>query len=755
MLSLLHVVPLAVAAHASFDKLPSGNGFGTAVYDIAQAKVSDLREHTYQSVDQGVPTRDILYDTYFGLRAAGQEAWLNTKPVDAADLDGGVITVVQHFGGLTATQTFFAPFGVPTSSLVMAIEVKNEGAQPIADVHAFSLHNPHIGEGDGTLGQRADWNPGLSGFVHRALQSQRMVLVRAITAPAHHSVTPNNPWNAVSMGQLLVDTDSSGDANDIASGFQFDAGTLGPGQSATFAVLYAYHPFADLTALTNWTNAYLNGKQPADLVAGERAQWQSWLGKAKVPDGLNGDEVKLYLQQLAVLRMGQVREPNDPMNGYLPSGQIIASLRPGQWDIAWVRDGCLAIAALARAGYLDEARAALEFMLGATAGLYQQYVGSPYRISVVRYFGKGKEESDSNANGPNIEFDGFGMFLWAASQYLDSGGDPKFLDTWFSTMATGIGDVLVSLVEQNTGLIAADSSIWESHWDNGGRQHYTWTSAWAVAGLEKAAAWADGRDAARAMKYRSTATALRAAIAARLVTQDHVLRPSLENQNTVDAAAIEAFNLGVVDPAGPVAQATLDAIKANLSVASGHGFKRNQNGQQYDDQEWIVIDLRTSFALARAGRAAEGDPLWAWVRDQALLNHRLIPELFDHTTADYAGETPMVGFGAGAFVLTAWDRAPQQPVTDAGPTTDASQPGSDLAGAPVDGGVINDLDQPSPDDGTSYAGDDGVAWGDLAHAAPTPPGGCGCAVGGRTPVTPWASAAALLLLAAWIAKRRA
>lgn len=712
MLTLLHVLPLAVAAHSSFSLLPSGNGFGTAVYDLAQAKIVNLREHAFQSVDAGVPTRDLLYDSYFGLRANGKEAWLNGAPVDRSDLDGGVITIVQHMGGLTATQTYFAPFGVNAPSLVMTMEVKNEGAQPISDVHAFTLHNAHLGGGnDGTSGQRVDWSAPMNAYVQKALGAGRVMLIRSVTPPSRHTTTPNNPYGAVMQGNLYTDTDSSGDANDVASGFQYDIGTLAPGASATFGVVLAYHPFGDINALDAMTAAYLKGKAPAELAAAEHAQWAAWLAAAKLPAGLSTDEQKLYRQQLAVLRMGQVREPNDIANSYLPFGQLTGSVRPGHWDIAWVRDACLGISALSRAGYLDEARAALEFMLRAQSGNYQQFVGRPYRISVVRYFGKGKEEADSDQNGPNIEFDGFGMFLWAASQYLDQGGDVKFLDTWWSTMSEGIADVLVALIEPQSQLLAADSSIWESHWDNGGRQHYTWSNLWAVVGLRRAALWATGRDASRAMKYQMAAKQLQNAIAARLVTNDHVLRPSLENQGTVDAAAVEAFNQGVSDPGGVVAGATLDAFLSKLAVQSGHGLKRNQNGGSYDEREWIVIDLRTSVALRRAGRADASDALWNWVRDQALLNHGLMPELFDQVTADYAGEVPMVGFGAGAFIVSAWDRAATMM-----PLGDGGMGAPDLS---IGGG-----------DGASPPGDAATS-GDLATGGSGK--GCGCAVGASSP----------------------
>ena len=51
-------------------------------------------------------------------------------------------------------------------------------------------------------------------------------------------------------------------------------------------------------------------------------------------------------QQLAVLRMGQVREPNDEASRYRPFGQIVASLPPGKWNIAWVRDAMVGVGLL-------------------------------------------------------------------------------------------------------------------------------------------------------------------------------------------------------------------------------------------------------------------------------------------------------------------------------------------------------------------------------------------------------------------------
>lgn len=662
MLTLLHILPLAVAAHTSLARIPSGNGFGTVIYDASRARLVGLREHTFQYVDYNVPTRDLLYDAYFGVRAGAEQAWLAERPVLSAEREAGAITVRQLFGDLRATTTYWAPFGIGAPSLVMMLELKNEGIRPVADVRAFTLHNVRVGDGDGTQGQRADWDASTQSFVQCSLTGGRRMLIRSVTRPSRHTVSPQNPYPIVQGGGLFPDTDTSGDTNELASGFQYDLGPLAPGESATVAVVLAYQAAGDVAELMNRTGSYLGASRPVELAAAERAQWEAWLARARMPAGLSTDERRLYRQQLSVLRMAQSREPNDTAANYLPYGQIVASVRPGRWDISWVRDACYSIAALSRAGMFAEARAGLEFMLRATANEYQRYVGRPYLLSVVRYFGRGREESDFNQDGPNVEFDGFGMFLWAASEYLKLGGDPEFLERWWPSMADGIADVLVSLVEADTGLIKADSSIWETHWDNGARQHFTFTTLFAVVGLERAALWAETRahpeDRTRAERYRQAARTLRSGLLRSLVTPDGVLRPSLEQRGTVDAAVVDAFNLGVVDPRGTTADATFAALRQALFLpATQRGFKRNQGGGEYDEREWVIIDLRMAVALWHAGRMEEGDALFGWVRDQALLNHDLVPEQYDQSTADYVGEVPMAGFGAGAFILATWERA--------------------------------------------------------------------------------------------------
>ena len=65
-----------------------------------------------------------------------------------------------------------------------------------------------------------------------------------------------------------------------------------------------------------------------------------------------------------------------------------------------------------------------------------------------------------------------------------------------------------------------------------------------------------------------------------------------------------------------------------------------------------------------------GDEQWRWVTEQSAANKNLIAELYDRTDASYTGSVPMVGFGAGAYVLALWQRGPVAPTQGDGPAAD-------------------------------------------------------------------------------------
>ncbi len=666
----------AVPPHASWGTLPWSNGVATAAYDTVGRKLKSFREHLYQHRNASTPTRELAYDAYFGLRVGGQNLWLTSRALDDAGWDGhaGIARVVQHHGALRATQYYFSPFSAAAPIVVAVVELQNTSDAPLVDAAVFSIANLRIGGGDGTGAERISWIN--DAFEERGARG--LALHRPMPAPTHHAASPDNPYAMVVGGGHLVDTADSGVRDDAVAGFEWDLSGLAPGQVRRVAVVLGFDDGGNRGALDAAIATV--GDSPEAALAGARADWDAFFARVKAPATLTASQQRIYDRQLAVLRMGQVREPG------AGHGAVVASLPPGMWNIAWVRDQSYATWAMIEAGMDTEARDALAFLFRGTGGYVccdrdgGPWVGAPYTISITRYYGDGSEESDANERGPNIEFDGFGLALATLADYVDATDDVALVTAHDAAIFVRTADVLLGLVETTgpaRGLIRADSSIWESHWYDGGRQHWAFTQATSVVGLRGAARLADrlGR-AADAARYRAGADAIAAAAAA-LIDDRRVIRASLEQTTSyLDAAAIGFLRWGLVPADGDVARASLDAWKLGLSnPLTGHGYHRNDDGGPYDEREWIAIDLWIADAARAAGRTDEADALVAWVTDQALLNFDLVPENLDRVTADYQGEVPMVGFGAGAYVSSLWRQGSQPSEGDAGVVGDAGLDG--------------------------------------------------------------------------------
>jgi len=72
--------------------------------------------------------------------------------------------------------------------------------------------------------------------------------------------------------------------------------------------------------------------------------------------------------------------------------------------------------------------------------------------------------------------------------------------------------------------------------------------------------------------------------------------------------------------------------------------------------------MRISNALRRAGKTVEADGYLGPIVAKAAANFFLLPELYNDTPADgqigkYFGSIPMVGYGAGAYIMTILDRS--------------------------------------------------------------------------------------------------
>ena len=762
-------------------------------------RVTHFREHLYATEEpvideQGdevwnggdfsaVYTRDLLYDAYFGLRDADGQRWLPDLPLDAdasgyASWDGdnlggtGVVTMVQRLGELTMRQSFFTPMDLPHAGFVMIMEVTNEGGATAPGVEAFSLHNFHLGTGRpqspwglfediGEDGETLVLDAAAGRYVEIGFAGT--LAAQALSPISHYASAPQgDPFGAVNagVGDLGDNAPADGAVDGAVSAFQFSLGDLAPGETRAVGVAFVHHPDpVNAQTAVQALDDYVQGRDAAALLADEIAGWAAFqTDEVMPPAGLDGFEETVIRQSAAMLRMGQVREQEAYLREWLDQegvprrtrfdgpalpgtvshngfGAVLASLPPGNWTYAWIRDGAYAVVAMALYGMEARARDALMFYLNAEAGRFQDwnelssYDIPDYQISLVRYYGFGVEETDFNAFGPNLEFDGFGLFLWALANYEDLTGDTSISTENWPLISTKIADVLVALIDPSTGLIRKDSSIWETHW-NGRERYWSYTDLTAVRGLCDAAVMAERNgDDARAATYRETALTLRQAMVDQLLDADFALASNKEEldvgEGYWDAAVLDAFAMGVFDPAGIIAAATLAGMDENLGVAaSGVGWSRNDDrtdhpgvedispwGSDYDSAEWVITDLRGAMAARGAGDDERAEAITNWIVGQAYANYLMIAETFDENDGTYKFNTPMLGFGAGALGLTLAHR--QGLFTDA--ACGAYYDESGLGEGGTDTGATSDT-------GAETGGDDAGGDGD---------GGCGCHVAPR------------------------
>ncbi len=569
----------------------------------------------------------------------------------------GIVHLMRMMGALQIDEYELAPMGLTENASLMLVKVTALGSAGAVDV--YSIFNYHLGSGSPTPGSDSE-TISYAGAPYDALYESGPSGVAfgyaSIPASSHHGSAPsanaNSPYDLLTAGSDLDDDAGTGGAvTDAIAGFQSSLGTLAIGSSAWAGWFTVLAPDANAQNAVERVRTWIDSRTPEQLLTDETSNWHAWLKPA--PSGASAAEAAQAAQAQVVLRMGQVAETG------AANGQILASIAPGMWNIAWVRDMAYATVGLIRSGHLTEAKAAIEFQMNAQVGGYESYVGVPYQISVVRYYGNGTEWSDSNSDGPNVEFDGFGLFLWELDEYMKASNDTAALAALWPAVKSKVADVLVHLQEPS-GLIAADSSIWEVHW-NGQQRHFTYTTITAANGLCAASHLATlAADSASAAKYLTAGQTARDALILNDRAADGTLGQSTEalgiGSGWLDAATMEAIGLGLIDPMKPTATATLRAIELGLTPQSGRGFMRSNTGDDYSSHEWVFVDLRAARALELAGDATMSASLFAWNLAQGGLNFGELSELHDPVTADYAGQSPMVGFGAGAYLLRLFDR---------------------------------------------------------------------------------------------------
>jgi GH15 family glucan-1,4-alpha-glucosidase len=413
------------------------------------------------------------------------------------------------------------------------------------------------------------------------------------------------------------------------------------------------------------------------LAKREIAKLEQWRVKRAVHFA-DEEERHLWRQSEVMLRMAQSREPNRP--GRHGNGLIVACLPDGVYFTPWVRDMAYAVVALARMGHRSEARAGLLAYFNAqpTGKMRAETAGAEYQISVVRYFGDGSEEPFFTEEGAtNIEFDDWGLALWVLGEYQRKYDDPSLLKipTYRGPLYESARDYVVrpllkNLEKYGQGLIVvADTSIWEEHQKD--KKHFAFSTAMAIVGLQNFAEVARraGDEATRSEILNQVALLKKGFNAAFIRGGD--LHGTLEEgvKNDIDGALLAVINFGVVtDPA--IVRDTVERMEL-LKVASG-GYRRVRGTYTdpaifeywYEKEEFLFVDFSLAEVDRRQGKNAEAAAILKRIVDKAAADHNVIPEmyvavpcqLFPGKIGDPTGALPMVGYGAGEYILHVIER---------------------------------------------------------------------------------------------------
>lgn len=667
-----------VELHTSAPSLPLANGSGTVIFDTVDRSVSGFFNHMYKKYDKGSVTADLCQKariTVEGVDAPGELGYVNGT---------GILREKRSQGPLEVEQYHFMPMGGEATErmMVMVTKVTNTGDAPVDASLAAELdfnvgnggapdpNNPHDDVDHKWRGNRDETMMTDGKTVWEYSQDQPHMMAYRVAGEGAESLVQGEQIRQGGMTTV-------GDA--LKAVFREKMEALEPGESRWVAVLVGHEekehfPGADWQAearqaLEQRFDDYLGGRSPEALLEAEKSSWDSYHAQEPNLDHLSEDRQAVYRQSTAFLKMGQVEESHHPE----ASGQILASLKD-KWARSWVRDASYAIVGQVRAGHMEEAGKALQFMIDGRRDPDNDYLAminedlpegkklDNYLLSVCRYYGNGQEESDWNQAGPNIEYDNFGLFLWAFSEYASQLPEEQraaFLEKNLEKVETGVADALVKLTNDK-GLINPDSSIWEHHWNlpltYDGRRHYAYTSITAFQGLASFADVLDGAGKAEeASRYREGAGRIQEGVRTHLTHPDGTVASSAEDlfydpSTAYDAATLEAVNWRLVegDQAATTVQQNLE--KLDSRTPGSPGVMRNDDGNWYDAQEWLLLDLRAADALRTVGREQEADQVVDWVTDWARQNYDGIGELLDEE-GNFEGPFPMAGFGPGAYVI--------------------------------------------------------------------------------------------------------
>ncbi len=659
-------------ASATETPLVTGNGFGFAVYSQQNNAISRFYAHPYKfekadqknPLSEGIETQSfvkilgwnvepkpgMLHPSFGGARSPKEVMRDNSDKKDALQAHAASSSYIDQSHIIQSRdsekiQSFFLPFGLSQNVLVTTCDPAN--------LSKDSSGKPNKLE----LVLHSEW-------AHKVANSS-FVQVDDVTVLQLRFEGMKETLVLVPLANVDTSLVKASFKNAGKSAMDL----RGAGSWAFLSLENAAQLKASVAKLAKWKSEKLVDHELADL--------NKWRVAPSVKFQ-SDDERKLWRQSETVLRMAQIREPENAARHN--HGLILASLPDGAWFVPWVRDMAYATFALIEMGHKDEAKAAIEAFLNARpVGQMQKDVGNlPYQVSVVRYFGDGSEEAFFTMEGSkNIELDDWGLVLWALGDYVQKYKDDKFVDaktyrgTVYENAKKYIALPLLANLESYGGglIVKADTSIWEEKQKD--KKHFAFSNIAAINGLSRFAKIAEQKgDKQFHEQLLSKISLLKKGFAAAF-TPAGKLRGALEPgiKNEVDGAALAAITSGLVTNTDTIKSAVADMQR--LKMPSG-GYRRVTSIVKdpkifeywYERQEFLFIDFLMAEIYTQLGLPDKAAELINPVLSRAAKDNYFIPEMFvsevnyrfTGAVGSPTGAVPMVGYGAGVFILYALDR---------------------------------------------------------------------------------------------------
>lgn len=622
--------------------LVTGNGHGFAVFSLQSKMINKLYAHPYkferenprEILGEGVETANLVKNLRWVSAGSSEKIghYLNESHIIEVDTPD-------------AKEHFFMPFGFEHNALVATCE-------PISQKDSTGDTDSATASPSPRLELDADWQHAIADTKQLSVDGRPAKLYK---------------FQSVAESLLVVPLTSKTERSKPKFGNHSDF------LNCNTWVFIVVENASDASSLIKSLVIWQNNLVGAQLVQRELRSLESWRARPRVTFN-SENERKLWRQSEVVLRMAQSREPNRP--GRYNNGLIIASLPDGAWFVPWVRDMAYGVYALIRMGHIPEARMALKAYLNARpVGRMAKEVGGPYQISVVRYFGNGAEEPYFTMEGAtNIEYDDWGLVLWVLGEYVDRSKDFSILaaqtyrgPVYYNAKKFIVDPLLANLEKYDNGLIVkADTSIWEERQKD--KKHFAFSTAAAIVGLEKFASLAQMQHDGELRNKLLEKVALLKIGFNKAFIKDGKLRGTLESgiKNEVDGAMLSAINWKIVnDPA--VINASVKAMD-RLKMPSG-GYRRVTSIIEdpaifeywYERQEFLFINFSLAEVYLRMKPPAvdKANQLVSTMVERSSRDNFIVPEMyvseknyrFTGEIGEPTGAVPMVGYGAGAFIV--------------------------------------------------------------------------------------------------------